>query len=186
MKDEIIIEHIRSGQEQKGFKALYFQFPRVRSMVKKNSGSSDDAQDIFQEGLIILHGKLKDPDFVLSAQLGTYLYSICKNLWRTELRKRGMQTTLSVEPAVDDLDHNIEDESRFRSAEKALRSLGDKCIDILKRFYLNKEDLQSIASALHFKSTGAAKTRKYKCLEEARKRFKSIHQEAVVTETLNS
>ncbi len=185
MKDDIIIAHLRDGQERKAFKALYAELPKVAALIKKNGGSAEEAKDIFQEGLIILHGKLNDPAFSLSAKVGTYLYAVCRNLWRDESRKRGKEITLAHEPEDDDINSLLETESRFRSAEKALRSLGDKCIDILKRFYLKKEDLQTIATALHFKGTGAAKTRKYKCLEEARKRFRRIHEQTVVTEILN-
>lgn len=186
MKDDIIIDHIREGREHKAFKALYKELPKVSALIRKNSGSSDDAKDIFQEGLIVLHSKLQDPELKLSASVSTYLYSICRNLWRNELRKKGKESTLSFEPEDDDINEQLETESRFQSAEKALRSLGDKCWEILKRFYLKKEDLATIASAVHLKGAGAVKTRKYKCLEEARKRYQSIHSQTVVTETANS
>ena len=73
-----------------------------------------------------------------------------------------------------DLTELLAEEGRFASSERALRSLGDKCLDLLKRFYLLKEPLQQIASAIGLAGEGAAKTRKYKCLEEARRRYREL------------
>ena len=65
-------------------------------------------------------------------------------------------------------------EGEYSTAEQALHTLGDKCLEVLKRFYIAKEPLIDIARSLGFAGEGAAKTRKYKCLEEARKRFREL------------
>jgi len=57
-------------------------------MVSQSGGSSDDASDIFQDGLIIILEKIDTGDLVLKCKFKTYLYSICENLWRTVLDKR--------------------------------------------------------------------------------------------------
>jgi len=62
--------------------------PVIRLMVSQSGGSSDDASDIFQDGLIIILEKIDTGDLVLKCKFKTYLYSICENLWRTVLDKR--------------------------------------------------------------------------------------------------
>src|SRR5690606_35754944 len=131
--------------------------------------------DLFQDSLIILLKKVKDEGFTLTCSISTYLYSICRNRWQEELRRHGRfdRELATVPDEPTDLESMRVEESRFALAERALRSLGDKCLNLLKRFYLLKEPLLEIARSIGLSGEGAAKTRKYKCLEEARKRYRS-------------
>ena len=52
--------------------------------------------------------------------------------------------------------------------------MGDKCRELLTRFYLNNEPLAVIAQAFGYAGEGAAKTRKYKCLEQAREKYRAL------------
>lgn len=178
MEDERIIALIGQGKDQAAFKALYAHFPKVERLVRANSGTKADAKDVFQDALVIFHRRVRSVGFTLTSSISTFLYAICRNLWREELRKRNKLLTgwdapeVAEEPA--DLAALLVREGEFKQAEQALRSLGDKCLELLKRFYLGKEPLMAIAQALGFAGEGAAKTRKYKCLEEARKRYRSL------------
>lgn len=55
----------------------------------------------------------------------------------------------------------------------AINTLGDKCQNIIKLFYLNKLTMEEIASEMGFASAGVAKTIKGRCykklIEEVRK-----------------
>ena len=157
----------------------------MERLVRANGGSRADAKDIFQDALIIFHRKARAADFMLTASISTFLFAVCRNLWRDELRRRNKALTGwktegdADEPA--DFGSLLARESDFNLAEKALRSLGGKCLDVLTRFYLKSEPLQMIAQALGLAGEGAAKTRKYKCLEEARRRYRElIAKETVV------
>ncbi len=176
MSDPEILLQLRTGREHKALVKLYAHLPKVERMVRSNNGTRADAKDLFQDALIILFGKAKEEGFTLTCSIGTYLFAICRNRWQEELRRRGRFAqeldTTPDEPA--DLAELLAEEGRFGSAERALRSLGDKCLDLLKRFYLLKEPLISIAKSIGLAGEGAAKTRKYKCLEEARKRYRSL------------
>lgn len=176
MRDEEIIRILRSGLEQKALVKLYAHLPKVERMVRNNSGTRADAKDLFQDALIVLLGKVKEHDFTLSCSISTYLFAICRNKWQEELRRQG-RFTQELEAAPDeptDLITLLADDHRFGLAERALRSLGDKCLDLLQRFYIMKEPLVGIAKAIGLSGEGAAKTRKYKCLEEARKRYRTF------------
>lgn len=178
MSDTEILEMIRQGRDQRAFEKLYAHFPKVRRLVRANSGSGNDAKDVFQDALIIFHRKARTADFVLTCSVSTYLFSIARNLWREELRRRNRSMSRwDVEDMPEeeaDLSSLLAREGDYTTAERALRSLGDKCLEVLKRFYIAKESLVDIARALGFAGEGAAKTRKYKCLEEARKRFREL------------
>ena len=52
-----ITDWLREGKEEKAFSKLYSLFPKVEKYICLNSGSKDEALDIFQEGLILLDKK---------------------------------------------------------------------------------------------------------------------------------
>ncbi|HEY4150405.1 MAG TPA: sigma factor, partial [Chitinophagaceae bacterium] len=88
MNDQKIIELIRDGKSDRALTVLYKHFPMMRKLVLTRGGTAQDAEDIFQEALIILCRKAGKPGFILTAQLSTYLFSICRFLWNDELKKR--------------------------------------------------------------------------------------------------
>lgn len=183
MSDQEIISQLRTGPQHKALVQLYAHLPKVERMVRNHGGTRAEAKDLFQDALIILLGKTKDEDvpageagFSLTCSIGTYLYAICRNKWQEELRRQG-RFTQELEALADepqDLGGMLAEEGRFALAERALRSLGGKCLELLQRFYLLKEPLLTIAKSIGLAGEGAAKTRKYKCLEEARKRYRSL------------
>jgi hypothetical protein len=44
----------------------------IRKLIRSRGGDQKDAEDIFQEALIILIRKIKSPGFALTAQPGIY------------------------------------------------------------------------------------------------------------------
>lgn len=189
MSDQEIISQLRAGQHHKALVQLYAHLPKVERMVRNHGGTRADVKDLFQDALIILLGKAKDEGlpageagFSLTCSIGTYLFAICRNKWQEELRRRG-RFTQELEAAPDepnDLSALLAEEQHFGMAERALQALGATCLELLKRFYLLKEPLLTIAKSIGLAGEGAAKTRKYKCLEEARKRYRVLLVEGSV------
>ncbi len=62
--------------------------PMIRMMVHQTGGTTDDAHDIFQDGLIIMLEKLDNKQFALTCKFKTFLYCVCEHLWKTLLEKR--------------------------------------------------------------------------------------------------
>ncbi|MEL6845670.1 MAG: sigma-70 family RNA polymerase sigma factor, partial [Bacteroidota bacterium] len=62
-------------------------FPMIKQFVLKNSGSTQEAEDVFQEGIMSLYRLVLKKDFELKSQLYTLLYAICRNWWFKQLRK---------------------------------------------------------------------------------------------------
>src|SRR6187399_841821 len=115
----------------------------VLAFVVNNNGTYDEARDIFQEAMITLYQKAKSDSFVLTSQLKTYIYSICRRLWLKRLQQLG-KTSNGVENfesvAVDD---DVEILER-RNAElgimdRAMNSLGEPCKSLLEAFYIEKK-----------------------------------------------
>jgi RNA polymerase sigma factor (sigma-70 family) len=175
MDDQSILKLIRAGKNDVALNALYRNYPAIRKMVRARGGSTKDAEDVFQEALIILLRKAADPQFRLTAQLTTYLYGVARFVWNDQLRKRRS-------PIADDLTHladyadlagALDDEPRIRLAEQIINNLKDRCRELLLLFYHDHLDLHTIAERMGYSSANTAKNQKYKCLEAARNQLKT-------------
>ena len=86
--DTEIIECLRNRQS---YVVRYLSdryLPMVRLMVTQLGGNSEDAKDIFQEGLMIMLEKIDNKEFALTCKFKTFLYCVCENLWKSVLVKR--------------------------------------------------------------------------------------------------
>jgi RNA polymerase sigma factor (sigma-70 family) len=185
MKDQQIVEWIRNGKEQKAYQKLYANFSSIRKMIRENGGNKEDAEDIFQEALIIFSRKCDDPSFVLTSTAGTYLFSVSRFLWSDELRRRG-KSLVAVAGAVaedefNDVENLIHQEEKFKNAENVLNKIGEKCLQLLKYFYLENKSMKEIAKKMELTSEKIAKNQKYKCLERAKESYrKTLTENATV------
>lgn len=175
MTDEKIIALIQEGRHDRAFVKLYKGYPPVEKLIVSKGGQKEDAQDVFQEALIILCRKVKSGEFQLLSKLSTYLYSVCRFIWSDELKKRNKwKSSEHSELEAEVSNEAIIREEKFTLAEKAIEKLGEKCRDILTMFYLKSFSMQKIAQKLGYSSTSSVKTQKYKCLERAKKHLNNL------------
>jgi RNA polymerase sigma factor (sigma-70 family) len=169
MTDKEIIEHLRLNKYAVALKGMYNIFPLAKKYIRANSGSTDDAEDIFQDALVVLCKKVQSDHFILSVPLKTYLLAIVKNCWLQELRKR---KKLPAGETTDDIADIVKDEEPgFIFAKAAFELLGEKCRQLLILFYFKKESYKNIAAALAFSDEKTAKNQKYRCLQKARETY---------------
>ncbi|MDB5197511.1 MAG: sigma-70 family polymerase sigma factor, partial [Flaviaesturariibacter sp.] len=72
--------------DRKAIETIYKEnYNVVQALVVNNSGTTDDAKDIFQEALIVLYEKVKTGSFELNCQIKTYVYSVSRRLWLKRL-----------------------------------------------------------------------------------------------------
>jgi len=163
-------------------------YSKINFFIKKNSGDDDDANDIFQEAIIIIYRKLKANELVLDCTFETYLYSVCRFLWLKQLDKRKIEK----EKIKDNHDYNedIYDDGlekvadlneRYRLFQKHFVNLGKDCQKVLQ-LYFDKVPLKNIAQIMGFKSEKYAKKRKFKCKEYL---IKSIKQDLEYSKILS-
>ncbi|MBL7930534.1 MAG: sigma-70 family RNA polymerase sigma factor [Bacteroidia bacterium] len=179
MKDSHIIDLLKSNRYAKVSEKLYGYFPVIKKLILKNSGNREDAEDIYQEALIILIKKIKDPSFELRSSLNTYLYSICRFLWSERLKKKNKKPETGFEKyrdgfQVNELETFQKNESDIRLAEKAFQQLGEKCKQLLMLFYFKKMTMANIAQKLNFNSENVAKNQKYRCIEKAKENLQIL------------
>ncbi|MFK7935381.1 MAG: RNA polymerase sigma factor [Saprospiraceae bacterium] len=150
--------------------------PAVITYVKENSGNEADARDIFQEALMALYSRLEKGDFKLTCTLKSYLRIMCRNLWLTRLRRRGLTENVADVPDVEmDKDEGIEasmeQAERKRLYLKHFAQLGESCRKILSLFF-EKTPVREMAKQLDT-SESYIKKRKFQCKEQLIKRIQA-------------
>ena len=155
-------------------------YSKINFFIKKNSGDDDDANDIFQEAIIIIFRKLKANELVLDCTFETYLYSVCRFLWLKQLDKRKIEREKIKdnhdyhEDIYDDGLEKVADlNERYKLYQKHFTNLGKDCQKVLQ-LYFDKVPLKNIAQIMGFNSEKYAKKRKFKCKEYL---IKSIKQD---------
>lgn len=178
MSDPELLAALRSGKAEAAFIQLYRQLPDVTTWIRSHTGSRTEARDIFQDALVILHEKVAEPEFTSSGPVAGFLFGICRNLWLAELRVKGRSekyiAAISAEKKDEEPVMTSVNEPLMQLAERAFATLGEKCRELLSRFYIGNEPLATIAQAFGYTGEGAAKTRKYKCLEQARAKYRLL------------
>lgn len=180
MKPEIDEKALLAGMarnDRKAIETIYKEnYNMVQSLIINNSGSSDDAKDIFQEAMIVLYEKVRSGTFELNCLIKTYVYSVSRRLWLKRLQQmnhyvpalEGLQETVQVE---DEIAENERIDSEFQVMEKAISSLGEPCKSLLEAYYLERKNMQDIALSFGYTNADNAKNQKYKCLVRLKKIF---------------
>lgn len=177
--DEALLIGLAEGSDR-ALSQLYRQhYPMVSQLVINNSGSTDDAKDIYQETLIVLFEKVSTGDFELNCQLKTFIYAVARRLWLKQLAQRGRSPLIRAnqfddEPAesvADDLDDHLRRDQQFEQMAESLTRLGEPCRTLLEDFYIRHLSMQDITEKFGYTNTDNAKTQKYKCLTRLKRLF---------------
>lgn len=177
-RDARILEMIRKGDEE----ALVILFretrPLVRDFIRKNNGSSDDADDALQDALIILWERVRAGRFEQTAKLSTFLVSVVRNRWLRVLagRRRESPIDMADEPESDD---ETPEEQAVRSEERrlvqqAMASLDEGCRRLLTLYYWDECSMEEIAAAMGFANAATAKSKKYQCKKNLEKILRGL------------
>lgn len=150
----------------------------ISRYIVANSGTADDAADIFQEGLLDIYKQAQRKQLQLTCPFEPFLLLICKRKWLNQLKKKGR------EPVTKDIDDVSIGEDVFALAEQmqlsntkmqvfldCFRALGSSCKEIVRKC-LGGEDQEKIAEQLKV-SYGYLRKKKSECMAAL---TKMIHQ----------
>ncbi|MEO6582793.1 MAG: sigma-70 family RNA polymerase sigma factor [Ferruginibacter sp.] len=145
ISDEKLLLEGLAREDKESIERIYREnFKMVQSFVVNNSGSADDAADIFQEAMMVLFEKARSGTFELTAQLKTYLFSICRRLWLKKLQSlqrmytsmEGAEELVAVE---EDLETHEKRQAEFEIMDDAMSKIGEPCKSLLEAYYLQKK-----------------------------------------------
>ena len=170
MNDQFIINELKKGNTN-AFSMVYQCYPMIEKHICKNSGTTEDAQDIFHNGLIIFYEKVKTNEFRLEAKISTYVFAICKNIWLKKLRKKSSHKAVELEEHHQLVEEtsNKNEEGIITLVRQKLNELGNPCKELILMHEFHKMDWQSISSKMGYATAHAARNQKYKCLQRMKK-----------------
>lgn len=174
MNEKDLFERIKKGDE-KALEVIYKKYYRMMTkLVITNSGTEEEARDVYQDALVVFWQKASSGNLVLTSKMSTYIYSICQNLWRKELeRKKRLSNEEKDTPQAMDFDTA----EREKIIAQCLDQLGDTCKKVLMYYYFDELSMQEIADRLGFANTDTAKTKKYKCKQKLDELVKAQYSE---------
>lgn len=164
--DSDLVDEIKRGNE-KALVTLYKQnFNAIKKFVLNNNGNIEEAQDVMQETMIAVWQNLAKPDFLLNVKLSTYVFSIAKNQWFKQLKKKSrfkvvdesMSETLKSEEAPLMYDTKI--------VSEYVNKLDETCKRLLMYFYFDGLDMNTIADQMGFANSDTVKSKKYQCFKK--------------------
>lgn len=159
-------------QRQDLFVDLYLKaFPAFARFVCRMGGSLDEAKDVFQDAVITWYEKSVSGNFKVSTSEKAYILGTARYLWIRRFKNTINETELSNSLALyedEELNASISTAKVLRFLEKA----GQKCMELLKAFYYDKESPEDLARHFGFSGERSSTVQKYKCLEKVRKEVK--------------
>jgi RNA polymerase sigma factor (sigma-70 family) len=172
--DAELIAAIRNKKDlNEAIKSIYQQYSEtVSSYIIHYGGSSQDAQDAFQETVVAFIDIVKNGKFRMESSVKTFLVSIARNIWFNELRKKdraGRREKLfenNREQNELDISHYISDRELKQQLSGLLSSLGESCRKVLLLFYYENLSMKEIVGQLHYENEQVVRNKKYKCLQQ--------------------
>lgn len=179
-KDKEILDCIRTGNNNGALSYLYDEsLAKVRQYIMKNSGTKDDANDIFQDAVIILFNQIRLNKFNEAYSIDSFMYSVSRNLWIDKVRRAKKFTSYEspeqfsfVTSDQDHLDDLISKE-KTQAMKTVFNKLDKKCRQILNYVIHDKYSMKEIKEKMGYTSENVAKTTHYRCKQYLKELVKS-------------
>ena len=139
--------------------------PEVIKYIKRNSGTVDDAKDVFQEAILVVYKKLKNKDLELTTTFHVYLFSICRRIWLKKLKKKGKKEVAFEDNEVFTYEEEYEEvflqRQKWALFNKKFEQLTAECRTVLQMLFKGSSS-KIIAEKMGY-TEEYAKRKKYKC-----------------------
>lgn len=157
-------------RDARAIQTVYEQnFPLILKFVTLNTGSLDEAREIFHDSIFVLIQRIKEKQIDESADLTLHIYSIARVLWIDMLREKLMD-----ESNVRHIHEFIEtDQDKIRSRivgvkglSAKLKSLAEPGRTIVREHIAHDVSLAEIAQRMGFSSEDSVVKGKFKALQK--------------------
>lgn len=179
--DIVVIETLRSQSNFNGVVRYLYKknYKSVKVYIIQNSGSAEDAEDVFQEVIVTFIELVKLGKFRGESSISTFLFAIGRNVWLNELKKRGRSQLRNekFEKSRGFVDEDISKylvnrEMRAQIIE-LLDKIGETCKKILLAYYYDNLSMKDILQQLDYENEQVVRNKKYKCLKQLEQIFNS-------------
>ena len=121
--------------------------------------------------MVIFHRNVKNNKLIppLKSTLKTYLFGIGKLLY---LKKGGTSETWEEEipdqAVMPEIEKQSDQEAKAVLVGRLLDRIGEPCKELLTLVYIEENVMEAVAAKMGFPSEGAARKRKFDCLQKLR------------------
>lgn len=185
--DQEIIEAIRQDKPLTRYmdqlrKNIYRS---IRYYVFTNSGTEEDAEDLFQEAACAFVQMVRKGTFRGKSSITTLLFAIARRLWlfklRTERRKHTVNENDRRDNQIAELEEIISEYEEIFGRKQAIKEvsvvigqLGEGCKQVLTLFFFDRLSLEDIRDRLPaYKNIHVVKTKKCYCWKLFKKKLKN-------------
>lgn len=160
---ESILDRIRSG-DRRAVEEFYTRYyTDLVSFIRSNSGTEEEAKDIFQECMLVIYQYSRRDDRKPIDNMDAYFAGMYRNKWFLAIKKHKRDAE-----KIRDISHTVYDSSEedvyYSAYLRALSKLGEDCQEILK-YYVNGCSSVQLAELLST-TVDYAKRKKYLCKEK--------------------
>jgi RNA polymerase sigma factor (sigma-70 family) len=193
IETDVLIDSLRKEDKKVLLEIYTNYFPQVRHHIMSNAGNLLDAEDIFQDALVLIYLKIRDNSLVLTSSFGTYLNSVARFLWLKELERKRKYFGHTSKTA-DDIAADYDFHADYVKMEKRklihyhYSDLNQECRRVLDLYY-KETPLSRITVLMGYSSDQYTKNRKSSCKERLVRaiwnnpRFKELKNESVPQDT---
>lgn len=161
---------ILAGKDDEVLKRLYSSiFPKTKSYILKHGGSREEAEDLFQDCVLMVYTKCKSGQLSLVDNIGGFMMQIVKNRWINRTKQLHRQQSMPDLPEMPEEYGIIEwmqDAEKASTLQWMMDQIGEKCRELLWLSVFQKLSMEEIAQKLGFTNANAAKTNNYRCKEK--------------------
>lgn len=172
--EELDIFDALKTEQNKAYESLYNSyFDRVRRFICHNSGNASDAEDVFQDAMMVLVQKIRNDQFRLTASMGTYISAISKNIWLNRIRdnkRKEEKTGTYFKTVYSEIDEMIEQERNYKSQlQKYIYKVSKHCQSVIDDVFFKGKTTEQIQNEYGYSSRQNAANQQYKCVEQLRR-----------------
>lgn len=174
LAEQELLLNIETGRGlEEAARQLYAEyFDSLAGYVQYNSGSREDAEDIFQEVVVSFINLVQKGKFRGESSVKTFLYSMNRHLWLNELKRRGRAQAREEkyeQAQVTDLGDVVDQMTDRESGERLMQvvdALGEPCRKILLLYYFENMPMKQIVEHTDYENEQVTRNKKYKCLKK--------------------
>ncbi|MGH2552085.1 MAG: RNA polymerase sigma factor, partial [Chitinophagaceae bacterium] len=158
--DSELVANLQSGKRMdESIKFIYrSHFDSLSWYVMNNSGSRQDAEDVFQEVVVAFISLVEKDKFRGESTVKTFLYSLNRHTWLNELKRRGRalireeKFEKGQEQTIPDTGQLISEQEEKAEVMRMVSELGEICRKILVLFYYENYSMKEILEATAYEN----------------------------------
>lgn len=171
--EAITVNIIHNVDMERTISYLYkTHYESLAKYILHNSGSEQDAEDIFQEVVVMFIRSVQLKKFRGESSIKTFLFSLNRNTWLNELKRRGradareQKYELTASAEHNAADRMIEHREGHQLVMDTMEKLGDDCKQILLLYYYENMSMKEIVEETHYENEQVVRNKKYKCMKK--------------------